>query len=150
MELTFRRPDEAAGLSAGNRARRVRENDDLCVIDGKRFSIRALLPLPVRSREFPYSIGIWVEVAQSIFTRIYDHWDSNDQMLEPNFAATVANEIPAASGSLGLRAALRLTGPTTRPNVLLEPSSHRLYVEQAHGMDEHRASEYSARFAYVV
>lgn len=147
MELTFRRPDEVAKLSVDDRTHLVRENDDLCVVDGKRFFVRALLPLRIEFREFPYCIGLWVEVDQAAFRRIYDLWDSNDQVLEPPFAAQIANDIPTVAGSLGLRAELRLTGPTTRPDVFLEPSQHRLYVEQTRGIDEHRASEYSALFS---
>lgn len=147
MALTFRRPDDVAKLAVDERASLVRENDDLCVLDGKRFFIRVLLPLPVESREVPYCIGLWVEVADAAFRRVYELWDSNDQALEPPFAAQIANEIPTVGGSLGLRAELRLTGPATRPDVFLEPSQHKLYVEQAHGIDEHRACEYSALFA---
>lgn len=147
IELTFRRPDDAAKLSAADRARLLEENSDLCGIEGKRFFIRALLPLPVESRELPYSIGLWVDVTQATFDRVYNLWDSEDQLTEPPFAAHIANEIPTAAGSLGLNAKLRLTGPTTRPNVFLQPSGHQLYTEQARGISAHRASEYSALFA---
>lgn len=147
MELTFRRPDEAAKLSADDRARLLREKSDWCVMEGKRFFIRALLPLPVESRELPYCIGLWVEVTQATFERVYNLWDSEEQAHEPPFAAHIANEIPTAGGSLGLDAELRLTGATTRPKVFLQPSHHQLYIEQAQGIDEHRASEYSALFA---
>lgn len=147
MELTFRRPDDAAKLSADDRARLVRESDDLCIIEGKRFFIRALLPLPVESRELPYCIGVWVEVNKTTFERVYNLWDSDEQLDEPLFDAQIANEISTASGSLGLHAKLRLTGPTTRPDVFLQPSQHQLYIEQTRGINEHRASEYSALFA---
>jgi len=147
LELTFRRPDHAASLSTDDRARLVRENSDLCVIEGKQFFVRALLPLPVESREAPYCIGLWVEVTQAAFERVYDLWDSDEQLHEPPFAVRIANEIPTPGGSLGLHAELRLTGPTTRPEVFLQPSQHQLYIEQARGIDGHRAFEYSTLFA---
>ena len=147
MELAFRRPDDVARLSAEDRIRLVQENNDLCVFEGKRFFIRALLPLPVESRDIPYCIGLWVEVTQATFERLDELWDSDDQVHEPPFAARIANDIPTAGGSLGLHAEMRLTGPATRPDVFLLPSQHRLYVEQAHGIDEHRVSEYTALFA---
>jgi hypothetical protein len=137
MELTFRRPDDVVKLSVEDRARLVKENNDLCVIDGKRFFIRALLPISVKSREHPYCIGLWVEVSQAAFARIYDLWDSEAQIHEP----------PILDGSFGLDAELRLTGPATRPDVFLQVSPHQLYIEQAGGIDAHRASEYSALFA---
>jgi hypothetical protein len=147
MELTFRRPDDVVRLSADERARLVKESDDVCVIEGKRFFIRALLPLPVEAREIPYCIGLWVEVTQATFERVYELWNSEEQVHEPPFAARIANEIPTASGSLELHAEMRLTGPATRPDVFLRPSQHQLYIEQARGIDEHRVSEYSALFA---
>lgn len=47
LELAYRRPDAAAILTEDERAQRVRENADLCVIDGERFFVRAVLPLAV-------------------------------------------------------------------------------------------------------
>jgi len=147
MELTFRRPDDAAKLSPEDRTRLLQENSDLCVIEGKRFFVRALLPLPVESRDEPYCIGLWVETSQPIFERIYDLWDSDEQLNEPPLAVHLANEIPTVANSLGLAAELKLTGPTTRPDVYLKPCDNPLYVEQSKGIDVYRVSEYTALFA---
>ena len=145
-ELTFLRPEEVVKLSAEDRARQVAESSDLCIIEGKRFFIRALLPLLVKPQEYPYYIGLWVEVSQANFERVYQLWDSEDQICEPPFSAQIANEIPGMDGSLGLRAELRLTGPATRPKIFLQVSQHQLYFEQTHGIDAHRAYEYSTLF----
>lgn len=147
MELTFRRPDVVAELSDEMRAMMVKENNDLCVVDGKRFFIRGLMPLPVDSRELPYCIGMWVEVSETAFARVYSLWDADEQLSEPPFDAKIANEVPTVGGALGLDAELHLTGPTTRPDVFLRKSAHPLYVEQTSGIDAHRAFEYSALFA---
>lgn len=146
MELTFRRPDDAATLSSDERARRVQESSDLCIVDNHKFFIRCVLPLPVAGRERPYNIGLWVQVSQDTFQRIYDLWDSEDQHSEPPLEATIANEIPTSDGILGHKAWLYLAGPGTRPNVLLEKTGHPLSVEQAKGIDAHRVSEYTALF----
>jgi hypothetical protein len=147
MELTFRRPDEAAAIPPEDRPRLLQENDDLCIIEGKRFFIRGLLPLPVEARKSTYCVGLWVEVSQAAFERIYDLWESEHQRNEQPFAASIANEIPIARGSLGLPAELRLAGPGTRPEVFLKTSDHSLYIEQIGGIDAHRTSEYTALFA---
>lgn len=147
MELTFRRPDASAELSDEDRAIFVQENSDLCVVDGKRFFIRALLPLSVEGRDEPYCIGLWVEVNQATFERVYDLWESEEQFSEPPFAARIANEVPTAVGSLGLEAELHLKGPTSRPDVFIKPSAHQLYIEQFAGIDAHRVAEYTALFA---
>lgn len=144
MELTFRRPDAAARLSPDDRSRLVRENSELCIIEDERFFIRALLPLPVESREEAYCIGLWVEVKRSTFERVYDIWDAEEKVSEPPFTVHIANEVPIAPGSLGHEAELRLCSPGTRPNVWLKPSAHQLYIEQVKGIDVHRVSEYTA------
>jgi hypothetical protein len=147
MELTFRRPDDAAKLSPEEREAHLQENSDLCIIKGERFFIRAVLPLPVDSRDRPYRIGLWVEVTKSDFERVYDLWESEEQVSEPPIPAVVANDIPTTQGALGHAAELRLAGPSVRPAVFLRPSSHPIYVEQNEGIDAHRAAEYTALFA---
>ncbi len=147
MELTFQRPDDAASLSPDERQAFLQENNELCIIKGERFFIRAILPLPVESRAEPYCIGLWVEVAQSDFERVYELWESEDQLSEPPIPAVVANAIPITAGALGHSAELRLAGPAFRPDVILKPSNHPIYIEQSAGIDVHRVAEYTALFA---
>jgi hypothetical protein len=136
-----------AELEAAERESRVQENNDLCILDGKRFFVRALLPLPVLEGVQPYNVGLWVEVSQRDFERVYELWDAADQADEPSFDAQVANDIPLHPPVLGLAARLSLTGPTTRPEVTLETAEHPLVGEQVRGITVHRASEYSRLFA---
>lgn len=147
MELTFRRPDDAAALSPEERQALLQESSDLCIIKGERFFIRAVLPLPVGDREEPYRIGLWVEVSQPHFERVYDLWESEDQLSEPPIPAIVANDIPITAGALGHPAELRLSGPDIRPSVFLKPSAQPIYLEQSQGIDVHRIAEYTALFA---
>ena len=146
LELTFRRPDVVAALQVEEREARVQENKDLCVFDGERFFIRALLPLPVVGREHPYNVGLWVEVSKQIFERVYEIWDETDQAEEPAFHAEIANDIRNHPPSCGLSASLSLTGPTTRPVVTLSPAEHPLVGEQSRGITAHRAAQYSSLF----
>lgn len=147
LDLTFRRPDDVVRLSRKEREETVRENDDLCVLGGNRFFIRALLPLPVEGRDQVYNIGIWVEADQADFERVYELWSDPGQASEPPCGVKIANSIPSLSNTLGLAGALQLTGLTTRPTVLIQQSKHQLYSEQLSGITAHRAHEYSALFA---
>lgn len=147
IELTFRRPDAVASLSRKEREETVRENDDLCVLGDNRFFIRALLSLPVEGRDQAYNIGIWVEADQADFERVYELWFDPDQASEPPCGVKIANSIPSLSSTLGLAGTLQLTGPETRPIVLVQQSKHPLYSEQLNGITAHRAHEYSAFFA---
>ena len=147
LELSFRRADVVAELSAEELASRVQENNDLCVLDGDRFFIRAVLPLAVSGRELPYNVGLWVEVSQRTFERVYALWDESGQANEPAFQANIANDIPSHPPTSGLAATISLTGPTTRPMVTLLATEHPLFREQRSGITEHRAAQYSSFFA---
>ena len=150
MELTFLRPDDVAALSGEERSARVHENKDLCVLDGKRYFVRALLPLPVFDREHPYTVGLWVEVSQQSFMRVYELWDDTNQAGEPAFQATIANNIQIHPETRGLHGLLSLTGPTTRPKVALQPTEHPLFGEQNRGISTHRAAQYNSLYALGV
>lgn len=141
MELSFLRPDEVAGLTEEERGEHVHENSDLCVLNGERFFIRAVLPLPVASLERPYNIGLWVELERPAFLRVCELWSEPGQANEPPFSVAIANAIPSLTSTLGLPAMLQLTGPTTRPQVQVEPGEHRIYHEQVKGIDGHRVYE---------
>ncbi len=85
LELSFRRPDDAASLTQEERERTVQENNDMSIIAGKRFFIRGVLPLKVETREHVYNIGLWVELNQTNFERVYELWDEPEQRECQNF-----------------------------------------------------------------
>ena len=55
--------------------------------------------------------------------------------------------IPSLPLTLGLQVAMRLTGPTTRPEFHLADAGHPIYREQTVGITAHRIHEYNAFFA---
>lgn len=142
LELTFFRPDVVVELAKEQRERDVRESDDICVIRGERYFIRATLPLPVLESEIPYRIGVWVEAEEADFRRIYELWSDEHQANEPPFTVRLANTIPTVPDTRGLGAELRLTGPTTRPEIFMH-SGHPVADQQRQGITAHRAYEYT-------
>ena len=150
LELTFRLPDDAASLLSQGQNERVHANEDLCAIDGKRFFLRAVLPLSVEAWTSAYNIGLWVELEHPAFMRVCELWNESCQTQEPPLTVHLANDIPSAEGSLGAEAMLHLTGPTTRPLVKVSSTKTRLFDEQINGITTHRASEYSRLVASEV
>ena len=144
MELSFRRPDVVAGIAAQERELTVQEGGGWCVLDDERFFLAAILPLPVAARERPYNIGLWVEVDKSAFERVYQLWSAPEQANERPFPARIANTIASLPDTLDLRGEIQLTGPVTKPRLMLLASDHPLCFEQAHGITAHRAHAYSA------
>lgn len=149
-ELAFGLPDEIYALAETERTVRCDISSDICAIDRNRFFVRGLLPLRVKGRRKKYCIGVWSEISEEAFSRIYSRWHDPDQANEPRLSGSLANRLPLhRNSSLGLPVAIQLTGPKTRPEFYLEPTNHPLYLEQAKGIDGHRAVEYSDRRRHV-
>jgi hypothetical protein len=142
-ELFFQRPDVVHVLSEEERENRCKSTSDAWMLDGERFFLRGLLPLPVRDESRRYNIGVWAEVSREVFTRVNELWIDPAQSAEPRMPAALANELPLVSDTLGLSVAVQLTGPSTRPEYYVATTEHPLYSEQGLGISAHRALEYS-------
>ena len=143
LELTFFRPDPVVALSTEDRKSRVKESDDLCTIDWKRYFVRAVISLPVHDREADYCLGVWAEVDEASFRHIVDTWALEDQSGEAPLEATLANHIRGLPETIGLPVLLRLSGPKARPRIQITDPLHPLHSEQVGGISAHRASEYT-------
>jgi hypothetical protein len=142
-ELFFQRPDVIQALAGNDREKRCKSTSDAWMLDGERFFLRGLLPLPIRGESRRYCIGVWAEVSRDVFARVNELWTEPVQSAEPRMPALLANALPLGPGSLGLFVVIQLTGPKTRPEYYLEATEHPLYSEQARGIDSHRALEYT-------
>lgn len=149
LEPTFRRPDAVVALSAEERATRVKEGNDLCAIwaqsDGEqhRYFVRCVLKVGLLDAPDETGWGLWAEVQETAFRRILETWSDPEQTSLPPFQASIANRVPEYPDTLGLPAVLRLTGPTTRPLLTLEPpSSHPFALECNRGVCTHRVVEW--------
>src|SRR5271166_4463662 len=145
IELALALPQPIFELSDDERAKRCNLGGDMCAIDRNRFFIRGLLPIPVHGRNIPYRIGLWAEVDEPTFGRIYKLWDDPTQINEPLMPAILANDVPLVPSTMGIEIDIRLTGPSTRPDSYLRGSNHRLALEQRNGVNSHRALEYGNR-----
>jgi hypothetical protein len=143
LERSFKRPDVVHAMPKDERKANVHETDDQCRIKNERFFVRGVIPLTVAGRDRAYAIGAWVEIDETVYRRIAELWDDPNQATEPPFPATIANSIRSLPETLGLPVSLKLTGPTTRPHILVPPCKHPLHREQCAGITEHRAHEYS-------
>jgi len=142
-EIFFKRPDPYLEVPEAERAARTKVDDDLCMIDETRFFVRSLLPIPVTDGGKDYCWGVWAEVAEAGFKRILELWSSPEQVNEPIIDARLANEMPYYGGTLGLRVALHLTGPTTRPSVSLVDDHPLLSNQQTEGVDRSEVLAFS-------
>jgi hypothetical protein len=151
LEPTFRRPDAVVSLASEERAARVKEGDDLCVLRAAsigaehRGFVRCVLPVSLLDAEESTRWGLWAEVARADFHRIVETWSDPGQSELPAMEATIANRVPGYPETLGLPVTLRLTGPTTRPSLAFGADSiHPFALECRRGVCVHRVMEWLA------
>lgn len=144
IEISFLRPDDIAAMNVDEREARCRYNDDLYVLDEARYFVRCTIPLPILESSRHYSIGAWAEIDKSSFEKIYGRWEDEDQANEPPMQGKLANQVPLTVGSEGCLVHVQLTGPTTRPEMVILDKACSLYAEQTSGITIHRADEYSS------
>src|SRR5688572_12832266 len=128
LDPTFARPDVVFAMSARQKKGRVMENDDVCALRGEqgnpdRFFVRCTLPVRLLDAPGISSWGLWAEVTEEDSRVIWKAWNDPDQNRIPPMQARLANRIPGYPDTIGLPVLLKLTGPTTRPELSLTKDS---------------------------
>jgi hypothetical protein len=149
LDPTFRRPEAVVTLASAERAARVKESDDLCAIwaasegESHRYFIRCVLKVALLDAEGQTAWGLWAEVAEADFRHIVEKWSDPQQASLPPVEALLANRVPDYPETLGLPATLRMTGPTTRPELAFDRLSiHPFAIECQNGVCTHRVMEW--------
>jgi hypothetical protein len=75
----FELPDLCLALSPSERQGRMDYHEDLIVLDGQYFFIRACLEIPIENTEERFLWGLWVSVSKENFGRYLDSFDELTQ-----------------------------------------------------------------------
>ncbi|MBX3221372.1 MAG: DUF2199 domain-containing protein [Labilithrix sp.] len=119
LERSFQAPDDIFALGDQVTGRtELRRN--FASLDGKRFFVRCLLPVPVEDYG-TWSVGLWIEVSKPDYDHIEESWD--DPLSYPNlrFGGMVANDLGADLGlpvRAGCKVQLHVPAPDSPPRVL--------------------------------
>ena len=136
-DISFRRPDEVWVMSLSGYGDRVREGDELCLIDGVRHFLRGVLHLPLAGRQDTLGLGLWVEVAAADFERYALCVAGADGQLAPRFPGRIANALAPFPDALGAEVEVQTGAPEARPTLHFSPGSELgLARVQASGLDE--------------
>lgn len=118
LERNFHAPDDIFALGEERNSRaEVRRN--FASLDGVRFFVRCLLPLPVEEYG-DWSVGLWIEVERSVYDHVREVWDDPDQYPRLRFSGVVANDVAADLDlpvPLGSRVQLHVPDPNAPPKV---------------------------------
>ncbi|MEY4564029.1 MAG: hypothetical protein RLZZ618_3306 [Pseudomonadota bacterium] len=144
-DLACRLPDEVFALEYLEAYQRVRHNADFCTLDGKRFFLRCVLPVPFTYTDGFFGWGVWVEVSKKHHDLVLKTFSAGAGEVPP-FEGRLANKLKRYRSTLGLEVTVQLSGEH-RPFVnLLRASRHALALEQRKGIDFTRHHEIAAPF----
>jgi len=146
-DIAFRRPDPYFGVPEAERERRVRCNDDLCMIDDAECFIRGVLYLPFAHGSGQFGWGAWAHVSDVDFERYMDAWDNGTEDSVPPFPARLASALDPYPGSFGLAVTVKLHSGGQRPLFTVLSEQHPLGVDQRVGITEEKAHSFVVRWA---
>lgn len=141
LDVAFRRPVHYLRVPEAERKRRIRESDDLCVIDGHEFLVRGVLYVPILGTSASFGWGFWALVPADKFRIVVRRW-KEDASDEPAFEGTLSVDPPGYAGLLGQAVRVQLGSTTNRPQFTFPRSAtHLLACEQRDGISLARAHE---------
>ena len=110
-------------------------SDDFCVIEGDRYFIRCVLPVPlIGAGDRTFSFGVWCLVFDDDFERYRSTFDDGNQSHLGPFKARIGNRLKPFN-AMNARCILRLKDGRNRPDVEVTEADHPLQVAQSAGLD---------------
>jgi len=148
LDPSFSRPDVIFAMTPEQKMNRVLENKDICALRGEgsapdRVFVRCTLPVQLLDVPGTCCWGLWAEVSVDDSVVIWNAWNDPEQDKIPSMQARIANRIPGYPDTIDLPVLLRLTGPTTRPELSLTADSlHPFARECLAGVCIHRVKDW--------
>jgi hypothetical protein len=110
-------------------------SDELCIIEGSHFFVRARIVIPVLDGPGEFDWGVWVSLSRRNFQRMLELWDTPGREGEPPYFGWLSTEIPIYQPTtLNLKTHVHTRPVGKRPSIELEPTDHPLAVEQRTGI----------------
>jgi hypothetical protein len=133
-------PDAYLNSSEEERQQEFKKTDDICVWHSEDFFVRCVMPIPVRGLDEYFGYGVWSSLSKENFQLYHDHWDHPaSDGLGPWFG-WFSNRLKLYPETLNLKCQVHLQDGL-RPLLELEPSDHRLAVDQRQGITVERLFE---------
>jgi hypothetical protein len=109
--------------------------EELCIIRGESFFIRARIIIPVTDADTDFEWGVWVSLSLPNFSRTLELWDTPGRESEEPYFGWLSSDIPSYEPTtLELKTHVHTQPVGQRPVVELEPTDHPLAVEQRTGI----------------
>jgi hypothetical protein len=123
--------------------------EELCVIEGEHFFVRARIVIPVVDGPGEFDWGVWVSLSHENFLRTLELWETSGRESEEPYFGWLSTEIPIYQPStLNLKTLVHTQPVGVRPVVELEPTDHPLAVEQRTGITVARVQEFAEQLLH--
>jgi len=137
-DMAYRRPVHYLRVPEAERAKRVYDTDDFCVIDASVFLIRGVLRVPLIDQPGRFfAWGLWAAVARESFERYLELYEV-DAEDEPPFRGSLAVSPPNYPDLLGGEVMIRLRTAKERPDFHPTSFDHALFREHRDGISTAR------------
>jgi len=119
LEKSFSAPDDIFALGDEKKKERAELRRNFASLDGERFFVRCLLPVPVEQYG-PWCVGMWIEVSKFDYDQVRSAWDDPERYPTLRFTGVVANDagadldLPIGRGS---KVQLHVPDPDSPPHV---------------------------------
>ena len=136
-------PDYYFEIPSDDREKRIRVNEDFCVVDNEFFFIRGCIEIPILETDDFFVWGVWCSLSEKSFNRVTELSEVADVEDEPPFFGWLNTSLPnnIYPETLNLKTNVHLKNNNLRPFVQIQPTEHPLAVEQQNGITVERVKE---------
>ena len=138
----FSFPIQYLDIPNTEREQRVSLNPNECVIDDQWFFVRGSIEIPVHESPEPLIWGVWVSLSERSFKTFRDFFQQPKKPYPGPFLGWLASDMrPYEETCVNLKTRTHVRDSQMRPSIELEPTHHRLAVEQREGISVQRVAE---------
>jgi len=120
---------------------RVEMNADTCVVDNTAFFIRGHIELPILGKDEPLAFSVWSSLSEESFIHMCQRWESPDRGDDPPYFGWLSTDIGIYRTDAHLKLSVQSQKPGFTPLFTVEPSDHRLAIDQRQGISVERWHE---------
>lgn len=128
-------------VPSDEREQRCRLGSDECVIDEKWFFVKGCIEIPVLGEEEVLSWGVWVSLSKQSYIQWLDAIKKEKRSHIGPFFGWLDAWLKPYPDTLNLKTTVHLRDRELRPYIELEPTDHRLAIEQHEGISVERVAE---------